>query len=136
MKRVITIIIIVLVALGFGYYLLRISPNTPSGGTTVGYNASLDTSGAKQLSAVPAFNPQTDRYLGNANAKNVFIEYADFECPACAAASPELKQVPDKFPDTVFVFRYFPLVQIHPNSVEAAMAAGKQRGLIRVIRRG
>ena len=34
-----------------------------------------------------------------------------------------LKQVPAIFKDTVFVFRYFPLTQIHPNSVEAAMAA-------------
>jgi len=34
-----------------------------------------------------------------------------------------LKQVPTVFKDTVFVFRYFPLTQIHPNSVEAALAA-------------
>ncbi len=27
------------------------------------------------------------------------------------------------FKDTVFVYRYFPLTQIHPNSVESAMAA-------------
>lgn len=110
--------------LGFGYYLLKISPNTQTGtGNTSSYNASLDTSGAKPLSAVPAFDPAADHYLGNAKAKNVLIEYADFQCPSCAAASVELKQVPDKFPDTVFVFRYFPLVQIHANSVESAMAA-------------
>ena len=34
-----------------------------------------------------------------------------------------LKQVPTQFPDTVFVFRYFPLVQIHKNAVESALAA-------------
>src|SRR6185437_8904173 len=33
-----------------------------------------------------------------------------------------LKQVPSQFPDTVFVFRYFPLIQIHQNSVEGALA--------------
>ena len=71
----------------------------------------------------PAFDPATDHYQGDPKAKNVFIEYGDLECPACAAYSPILKGVPTTFPDTVFVFRFFPLVQIHPNSVEAALAA-------------
>jgi protein-disulfide isomerase len=122
MKKIITIVVIILMVLGFAYYLFKISPNTPSSSST-GYNASLDISGAKQLTTFPAFDPQTDRYQGNSNAKNVFVEYADFQCPACAAASEILKQVPAQFPDTVFVYRYFPLVQIHPNSVESAMAA-------------
>ncbi|MDR3502482.1 MAG: thioredoxin domain-containing protein [Legionella sp.] len=83
----------------------------------------MDTSAAKQLTSVPAFDPAIDHYMGNPGAKNTLIEYADFECPACAAAAPMLTQVPAKFPDTVFVFRYFPLVQIHPNTVEAMLAA-------------
>lgn len=123
MKKIITIVIIVVVVLGFAYWLFKISPSTEIGNSSVGYNASLDASAAKPLSAVPAFDPQTDHFQGNANAKNVLIEYADYQCPACAAASSDLSQVPSKFPDAVFVFRYFPLVQIHANSVEAAMAA-------------
>jgi len=123
MKKAITITIILLIVLGFGYYLLKISPSTQTGTQDVSsYNSSLDISGAKPLSAVPAFDPAVDHYLGNAKAKNALIENADFQCPSCAAASPELKQVPDKFPDTVFVFRYFPLVQIHANSLESAVA--------------
>ena len=121
-KKIISIIIAAVVVLGLAYYLFKISPSTPSS-STAGYNASLDTSAAKQLSVVPAFNPSTDHYQGNPQAKNVFIEYADFQCPACAAANDILKQVPTQFPDTVFVYRDFPLTQIHPNSVESAMAA-------------
>lgn len=123
MKKVITIIIVVLVALGIGYYLFKISPSTVTNSTSVGYNASLNTTEFKTISSPPAFDPSTDHYIGNKTAKNVFIEYADYECPACAAASDMLKQVPTQFTDTVFVFRYFPLIQIHPNSVEAALAA-------------
>ena len=121
-KTIVTIVIIALIILGFGYYLFKISPNTQTA-TSGGHNASLDTSAAKQLSALPAFDPSIDHYQGNAKAKNVFIEYADFQCPACAAAYTILKQVTGQFPDTVFVYRYFPLVEIHQNSVEAAMAA-------------
>jgi protein-disulfide isomerase len=120
-KIIITVVIVVLVVLGAGYFLFKISPQQQAA-TTGGYNALLDASGAKQISTPPPFNPAADHYQGSAAAKNTFIEYGDMECPACAAYSDILKAVPTTFKDTVFVFRYFPLVQIHPNSVEAALA--------------
>lgn len=123
MKKIITIVIIVLVFLGLGYYLFKISPDQTQQSTSAGYNSALDISTTKTLSGVPTFDPAADHYQGNAKAKNVFVEYSDFECPACAAYAEMLKQVPTVFKDTVFVYRYFPLVQIHPNSVESAMAA-------------
>ena len=123
MKKVITIVIVVLVALGLGYFLLKISPAQEQA-TMGGYNALLDSSAAKQgsITTPPAFDPATDHYQGSKTAKNVFIEYGDMQCPACAAYSPILNQVATSFPDTVLVFRYFPLVQIHQKSVEAALA--------------
>ncbi len=121
-KKIATIVIIVLVVLGFGYYLFKISPSTQDSSTT-GYNSSLNLSDFKPISGPPAFDPSTDHYLGSPTAKNVFIEYGDLECPYCAAYNSMLEQIPSQFPDTVFVFRYFPLVEIHPNSVEGALAA-------------
>lgn len=123
MKKIITISVIVLVFLGLGYYLFKISPDQTGPPTSSGYNAALDISTSKSISQPPAFDPNTDRYQGSAAAKNVFIEYSDYQCPACAAYSEMLKGVKAVFKDTVFVYRYFPLVQIHPNSVESAMAA-------------
>lgn len=122
MKKIITIVIIVLAVLGLGWWLFKISPQQAATSSS-GYNSALDVSSFKQISAVPAFDPTTDRYQGSTTAKNFFIEYGDYQCPACAAYSEMLKQVPTTFPNTVFVFRYFPLTQIHANSVEAAMAA-------------
>jgi protein-disulfide isomerase len=118
MKKTITIVIIVLVAVGFGYWLFKISPTDQSSA-----QYTVDTSAVKQISTVPAFDPSIDRYQGDPKAKNVFIEYADYQCPACAAYSDILKQVPSQFNNTVFVYRYFPLVQIHKNAVIAALAA-------------
>ncbi len=120
-KQVVTIVIIILVVLGLAAFLFKISPQQAEQ-TTTSYNSSLDTSGVKTISTPPPFDLAADHYQGRATAKNVFIEYGDMECPACAAYSDILKQVPTVFPDTVFVFRYFPLVQIHQNSVEAALA--------------
>lgn len=122
MKKIITIVIVVIIVIGFGYFLFKISPQQaaqPAGA----YNSALSTSNVKQITTVPAFDPSTEKYQGSSTAKNVFIEYADYQCPACAAYYTMLQQVPTKFPDTVFVYRYFPLTQIHQNSVEAALAA-------------
>ncbi len=58
------------------------------------------------------------------------IEYADFQCPGCAAFSPLLRQLSEAFPEDVqVIYRHFPLNSIHPNaqkSAEAAEAAGAQ----------
>jgi protein-disulfide isomerase len=123
MKKIITIVIVVLIVLGLGYYLFKISPDQTQQSSSTNYNAALNTTGYQKISTPPPFDPGTDHYQGSATAKNVFIEYGDYECPSCAEYSDMLKQVPTTFKDTVFVFRYFPLTQIHPNSVEAALAA-------------
>jgi protein-disulfide isomerase len=121
MKKVVTIAVIVLVCVGVGYWLFKLSPQDQTN-QSVGYNAYLTTTGAKPISTPPPFDPNTDHYQGSPTAKNQFIEYGDMECPACAEYAPILNNVTSTFPSTVFVFRYFPLVQIHPNTVEAALA--------------
>src|SRR5437588_5186788 len=49
------------------------------------------------------------------------VEFADFQCPACAEASPELQQLVDEGSITL-VYRYFPLPQ-HPLAQLTATAA-------------
>lgn len=120
-KKIITIVIVALVILGLGYFLFKASPEQSQQATTSSFK--LDTSGVKQLSAVPEFDPSVDHFKGDANAKNVLIEYSDYQCPACSSYNVILKDVTTKFPDTVFVYRYFPLEQIHANAVESALAA-------------
>lgn len=67
--------------------------------------------------------------VGKANAKVTVVEFADFQCPACGAAHPEMKKLQAEYKDTVyFVFRHFPL-SMHRNAIkagEAAQAAGAQ----------
>jgi protein-disulfide isomerase len=121
-KTVITVVIIVLIVLGLGFYLFKISPQEQQAAST-GYNGLVKVnSGLAALSAPPAFDPSVDHYTGDPKAKNVFIEYGDMQCPYCAAYNPMLRQISTQFPDTVFVFRYFPLLQ-HQNTIEASLAA-------------
>jgi protein-disulfide isomerase len=60
---------------------------------------------------------------GGANALVEVIEFADFQCPFCLAASPTVKRVLDTYGDRIrFVYRNYPLPN-HPQARPAAEAA-------------
>jgi len=67
---------------------------------------------------------QYDHRLGSLDAPVVVIEYGDFECPHCAAAAPIFERLLNDFEsDLCFIYRHFPLAEIHPHAVLAAIAA-------------
>ncbi len=59
-----------------------------------------------------------------------FVEFGDFQCPACGSYYPLVKAVKEKYGDQItFQFKHFPIVSIHPNAMSAhraAEAAGMQ----------
>lgn len=64
-----------------------------------------------------------DYVKGSANAPVTLIEYIDFECEACGAYFPLVKQLEQDFPnDLRIVLRYYPLPS-HRNGMTAALAA-------------
>ncbi|MCS7300271.1 MAG: thioredoxin domain-containing protein [Fimbriimonadales bacterium] len=68
---------------------------------------------------------------GNEKAPLIIVEFSDFQCPACKQAYELLeKQILPQLGDkALFVFRHYPLVNIHPMAWIAASAseeAGKQ----------
>jgi protein-disulfide isomerase len=65
-----------------------------------------------------------DHVRGKADSSVVLIEYGDFQCPGCSSVFPTVEKVVDKYQDRIaFVFRNFPLTNIHPNARVAAAAA-------------
>jgi protein-disulfide isomerase len=57
-------------------------------------------------------------------AEHSLVEYGDFECPYCRAAVPVIAEVRARMGDRmVFAFRHFPLAEIHPFALAAALAA-------------
>lgn len=65
-----------------------------------------------------------DHIQGNANASVELIEYADYQCPYCKQAYYILREVKRQLGDKVkFVFRNFPLPELHPYAIHAAIAA-------------
>ena len=64
-----------------------------------------------------------DYRKGATTPKVVLVEYLDFECEACGAYFPLVKQLEQEFPDDLqIVLRYFPLPG-HRNGMTAALAA-------------
>jgi protein-disulfide isomerase len=66
----------------------------------------------------------TDHTIGPAHASVTVIEYGDFECPNCKQAAPAVKLLLDRFTGRIrFVYRHFPLEEVHPHALHAAEAA-------------
>ena len=83
------------------------------------------------VTAIALNKPVTsaDWTIGSSTAPVTLVEYADFQCPACAAFHPIVKQLlAEDGAKIYFAYRYFPLPQ-HANgmtSAGAAEAAGLQ----------
>ncbi|HSB53620.1 MAG TPA: thioredoxin domain-containing protein [Gemmatimonadales bacterium] len=65
-----------------------------------------------------------DHIQGNPKAALTLVEYGDYECPYCGMAYPIVKRVQERLGKKLrFVFRNFPLNEIHPHALHAAEAA-------------
>jgi protein-disulfide isomerase len=65
-----------------------------------------------------------DHSDGPENAPLVLVEYGDYQCPACGAAYPIVKRIQKHFSGRLrFVFRNFPLNELHPEAESAAETA-------------
>lgn len=65
-----------------------------------------------------------DQVIGDRDSEVVFIEYGDFQCPGCQSLSSSLKMIVENYSDQMaFVYRNFPLTNIHPNALAAATVA-------------
>lgn len=65
-----------------------------------------------------------DHISGSLHAPIVLVEYGDYECPYCGAAYPIVKQLQQRFGDALaFVFRNYPLTELHRNALRAAETA-------------
>ncbi|MET4226224.1 protein-disulfide isomerase [Oerskovia enterophila] len=68
--------------------------------------------------------PPGAHVFGNADAPVTIVEFGDFECPYCHDAAPALRSVVEESGGQVrLVFRHFPLFEVHPYALTAALAA-------------
>lgn len=82
----------------------------------------------ENVPAADTIRPVTadDYIFGNPNAPIVMIEYSDYDCPFCKQYHATMHQIMDEYGvggQVAWVYRQFPLVDIHPNAPEIAEAA-------------
>ena len=65
-----------------------------------------------------------DHVQGPPDAAVTLVQYGDYECPYTRLSRLSIRALQREFPDRLlFVFRHFPLEQIHPHARAAASAA-------------
>jgi protein-disulfide isomerase len=64
-----------------------------------------------------------DPTVGLATAKIMFVVFSDFECPHCRELHETLKTLIPEHPEVRFIFKDYPLTQIHPWAETAAIGA-------------
>lgn len=115
--KIMIIVGIVTVSLLVGGVFLLSSQNTN--------NANADQIDSSKLVRSWSHQTATD----SADKKITIVEFADFQCPACAAAYPVIQRVKEEYKEDLnFVYRHFPLMQHRYGkiSAKAAEAAGEQ----------
>jgi protein-disulfide isomerase len=65
-----------------------------------------------------------DHAQGPQDAAVTLLQYGDYECPYTRMSRHSIHALQREYPDTLrFVFRHFPLAEIHPHARAAAFAA-------------
>lgn len=103
----------------------RILKNESGAGVadTAGADSAAAAAAQKKLESVALFDPKTDHFRGNKDAKVTLIEYSDFECPYCNKFHPTMLALMEKYSDQlVWVYRHYPL-SFHPNAEPLAQAS-------------
>lgn len=116
-------IIISLVLIGVaagGWWFYQSSKNTKT--TKTNTNKSNTNLAVPVTSNLPGAQPPN--MLGSPNALVTIEEFADFQCPTCASVHAKMKEITALYGNRIkFVYRNFPLTQIHKNAYDAAVAA-------------
>jgi protein-disulfide isomerase len=90
-------------------------------------NMTIEAGGGKAEQIVKLTLPvdnSRDHIQGPPTAPVTLLEYGDYQCPYCGQAYPIIKQVQKHLGNKLrFVFRNFPITQIHPHAQHAAEAA-------------
>ncbi|PLX24513.1 hypothetical protein C0580_05035 [Candidatus Parcubacteria bacterium] len=87
--------------------------------------------GNKQINIKPV-DKENDWIRGDVDARVSVIEFSDTECPFCKRFHSTMQEVVDYYDGEVnWVYRHFPLVQLHskaPKEAQATECAGEQGG--------
>lgn len=130
---IIALALLAAIAGGWWFYS-RSKPQSVVKSTTTNSNANSANSTAKdpftdETAALKLYTnapsgASPPNLLGSPNAAVTVEEFADFQCPTCATVHTKMKEIIAPYGNRIkFIYRSYPLTQIHKNAYEAAVAA-------------
>ena len=119
---IIIIGLVLLAAIAGFLYLYQSSKATPKT-PTANANKKSDVDFQKVYANAPAGAPLTTNILGSPTAAVTVEEFADYQCPTCAATHPKMKELNSIYGSRIkFIYRNYPL-PMHKHGYEASVAA-------------
>ena len=121
------IIILIFAATVAGIYFItesggKVDENNSTGNNTTA-NTSNEPTPLPNYATAPPGAP-SPHFQGSENSPVTVEEFADFQCPTCAAVYPRMKEVTSKFGSKIkVIWRNYPLTNLHRNSYDASVAA-------------
>lgn len=89
-------------------------------GETKGASTSQET----KIVPIEALVKEDSWAIGTPSAKVSVVEFGDFQCPSCKVEEPIVQELLKHYGNKIFfVYRHFPLTQIHNYALEAGTAA-------------
>lgn len=101
-----------------------------NGGGNKTSDKTSDTQLTQQAGSLDSISPITsaDHILGNPDAEVKIVEYSDAECPFCKRFHGTMQQVMDEYGKdgkVAWIYRHFPLDQLHPRNARKAAVASE-----------
>ncbi|MEZ5427713.1 MAG: thioredoxin domain-containing protein [Pyrinomonadaceae bacterium] len=114
-----------LIAIIGGWWLYSSSKTPPKPATNTGNsNNGTNAPTQKDIWERASLGAQPPHVLGSPNSAVTVEEFADFQCPTCASVQPLMKQITSAYGGRIkFIFRNYPLIQVHDKAYDAAVAA-------------
>ncbi|MBI2600361.1 DsbA family protein [Candidatus Daviesbacteria bacterium] len=104
--------------------IIKVGQPVGAGGTKQVADQAADNAPAQPEKTELESLRDNDHIQGNKNARILLVEYSDLECPFCKRFHPTAKQIVDEYKGQVaWVYRHFPLEQIHPKARKYAEAS-------------
>ena len=117
---------VLVIALLGGWYMFSSAKSVSNSNTAKANNG--NTANPAKTPGIPANAPQgatPPNQSGSATAMVTLEEFADFQCPQCAATHPIMNEIKSTYGSRIkFIYRDFPLdIPAHDKSYEASVAA-------------
>ena len=112
-----------------GWWLYSSSKSQPAKSNTNSSSSSANKKASDAAAALALYQSapagaQPANQLGASTLPVTVEEFADFQCPTCASVHTKMKEINSIYSGRIkFIYRNFPLTQIHKNAYDASTAA-------------